>query len=150
MARQKRRTVVSEVWHWRATRVIELSEIRAGSASTASATRRSAGRRLGMAPRTRIKMDRVGGFWVPTAVSGGAGAAAPSALPFVVLPGAAPCGGAGTDVGCGAGTADGDVAVPPVNACSAALTIDLAPPMASAEIEPTVFQAPPRDRLCSL
>src|SRR5215210_6365089 len=127
MARQKRRTVVSEVWHWRATKVMELSEILAGSASTASATRRSAGRRLGIAPRTRIRMDSVG-RGAATAVSG-AGS---------VLTGALLGGGAAAAVGGGTGTADGAVVARPANDCSAALTIDLAPPKASAEIEPTV------------
>ena len=60
MARQNRSTVVSEVWHIRATVVIELSEMPAGSASTASATRRSAGRKDGTAPRTAINTDRAG------------------------------------------------------------------------------------------
>ena len=44
----------------RATAVIELSEIPAGSASTASATRSSAGRRLGSAPRTLTNTDTDG------------------------------------------------------------------------------------------
>src|SRR5918994_4944881 len=39
---------------------MELSETAAGSASTARATRCSAGRRFGSAPRTRIKTDRAG------------------------------------------------------------------------------------------
>src|SRR5829696_188964 len=39
---------------------MELSEMAAGLAKTACATRCSAGRRLGIAPRTRIRTDRAG------------------------------------------------------------------------------------------
>lgn len=57
IARQNLSTVVSEVWHRRATAVIELSETPAGSSSTACATRCSAGRRFGIARCTRSNTD---------------------------------------------------------------------------------------------
>jgi hypothetical protein len=71
-------------------------------------------------------MDKVGGFEAATAMSGGA--VVGSLLTGAAVTGAVVGGGAGTDVGCGAGTADGDAAVPPANECSGALTINLAPP----------------------
>src|SRR4029450_8172824 len=60
IARQERSTVVSDVWPLQATAVMELSEMPAGSASTTSATRLSAGRRLGNTPRTLINTDADG------------------------------------------------------------------------------------------